>query len=202
LTSELDKLKEIYGGLEPLVAPTVSQKNIDPLYFKEMLIQTQRQLRNEARNKNIALPETLGFQEYELRLSEPGDLPELVNKLSILQELVYMAIGADVKNVTKIGFDDFDEEQSRRDRLRRRSRRKAKSAGEDEDTAYKKVPINFTVNCSIKELLDILYKFRASSHNLVIHKLVVTSSGMTQTASGGNESMLEAKFQMHSIFMR
>ncbi|MBN1870941.1 MAG: Amuc_1100 family pilus-like protein [Candidatus Omnitrophica bacterium] len=203
LASDRDKLKEIYEGLKPLVEPYKIEGNIDPLYFKELLIQVQKKLRSETTAKNIILPNSLGFKEYETELSRPEEIPDLVNKLKILEDLVRMTVDAGVKTVTYINFDDFEDLKREKEQYKRRSHGRADpKASDGANELYAEVPVSLDVQCSVKELLELLYKMRASSHNFVISKVAITAGSVYPTTRGANQRMLDSKLRMHSVFVR
>jgi len=158
LKDEHSKLNNIYTRFKLAIASPlneeISEKELDPLKFKEKLIQAQKKFREEAAGRNLSLPESLGFSKYETELSNPVEIPDLIKRLKILEELIYTIARANVDSLYEIGFTNKGAKES--------SLKKG---------IYYDIPVSLKINCTSSELVQFLYKLRVSPFVFVVDDL-------------------------------
>ena len=152
LTDERNALKSMREEFRAaLISPLneeLAEKDLDPLQFKENLIRAQKKFREDAGNRHLSLPETLGFAKYETELSDPSDIPHLIRRLKVLEEVINNAASSKVESLDNIEFTD------------------TKSSD-----GYFDIPLSFTMVCTASEFMDFLYKLRVSTFNFMVEKL-------------------------------
>jgi len=167
LKDEHSKLNNIYARFKLAIASPlneeISEKELDPLKFKEKLIQAQKKLREEAAGRNLSLPESLGFSKYETELSNPVEIPDLIKRLKILEELIYTIARANVDSLYEIDFTNKGAKAaSQIDAAKESSLKKG---------IYYDIPVSLKINCTSSELVQFLYKLRVSPFVFVVDDL-------------------------------
>lgn len=160
VTNEENKYKIIYNrfklALESPLNERVRREELDPLQFKERLIQTQKKLREDATMYNLLLPESLGFAKYEIELSKPSEIPDLIRRLRVLEELIYMITLSGVETLHEINFADKE--------VKRKT------------DIYFHIPISFKIGCTSPSLTNFLYKLRLSPFNFIVDDMDIESA--------------------------
>lgn len=167
LTEEANRLRDIYGRFKLALASSlneeVPEEELEPLHFKERLIQTQKRLREDARGRNLSLPDSLGFTKYETELSDPSEIADLIKRLKVLEELTHAMASSDIDILDEINFANRYAEENALPLL---------------DTARREyadisliIPVSLKVGCSITKLIDFLYKIRSSPFIFIIDDL-------------------------------
>lgn len=221
LEDERNKLKSAYSRLKlALTSPLsdgTSAENIDSLQFKEKLIQTQKKLREEANNSSLALPDSIGFTKYETELSTPAEIPYLLKKLKVLEELVYLMTLSGVVSLNEINF--IGEDVKKTETIAQPAAVQAapmpamppmqimhpvmpqpKDAPEIKPIEVKQVKANeeitisFKITCTYSKLVNFLYRLRVSPFVFVIDDLDITKTKDTADKDAVAESMLQASF--------
>lgn len=161
VTDEENKLKNIYSrfklALESPMNEEIAEEELDPLQFKERLIQIQKKLREDAAMYNLTLPESLGLAEYETELSKPSEIPDLIMRLRVLEEVIYTITLSGIDSLHEIHF--VVEEDAK-----------------EEEAIYFDLPVSFEVGCTSSKLINLLYKLRLSAFNLIIDDLDIKSA--------------------------
>ncbi|MFH0839673.1 MAG: Amuc_1100 family pilus-like protein [Candidatus Omnitrophota bacterium] len=193
LTDERNKLKSAYSRLKlaltsPL-AEDMPRESMDSLQFKERLVQTQKKLREEAKEFSLSLPDSLGFTKYETELSTRGEIPALWRRLKVLEELIYLMTLSDVASLNEISFigDDLP---------------KGPAQPAQSENFYDEVKVSFKINCTYSGLIKFLYKMRASSFIFIVDDLDITRAKDTLDKDEAAESMLQANFLVKAEIIR
>lgn len=159
VTDEENKLKNIYSrfklALESPMNEEIAEEELDPLQFKERLIQIQKKLREDAAMYNLTLPESLGFAEYETELSKPSEIPDLIMRLRVLEEVIYTITLSGIDSLHEIHFVEEEAE---------------------EEAIYFDLPVSFGVGCTSSKLINLLYRLRLSAFNFTIDDLDIKST--------------------------
>ena len=82
----------------------------ESLKFKEEIFETQKKLRDKAYAKQLELREgaiSLGFKEYEKKIPQEEEVPNLTKQIDIIQELIHLMCISKVETVEKIEFYDY-----------------------------------------------------------------------------------------------
>lgn len=173
ITDEQNKLESLYGrfklALESPLNEEAAEAELDPLQFKERLIQTQKKLREDAAMCKLALPESLGFTKYETELSKPSEIPVLIMRLKVIEEIIYVITLAGIESLHEISF--ADEEAKKR------------------ETAYLNLPVSFKIGCTSSELVTFLYRLRLSPFNFIVDDFDIKSA----QAAAGKETAADKK---------
>lgn len=195
LTEKRDKLKNIYSRFKLALASPLEEEvpseELDPLKFKERLIQTQKRLRKDAGKHNLSLPESLGFAKYETALSEPSEITDLIRRLKVLEELVYTMIFAGVGSLDEIRFANKGVKKDVLPLL--------DTAAAEGGDIYFDVPVSFRISCASLKLIDFLYRLKSSSFVFIIDDLDIDR---TQTSSDKDEAAkrrLKASLSIRAI---
>ena len=202
LTGEQNNLKSIYARFKlALMSPLndeISEEELDPLQFKERLIQIQKKLREDAEMHNLALPESMGFTKYETELSERSEIPRLIKRLKVLEEIVYVMIAGRADSIDHILFMDAGAKKTTDKISMERSKEKIKASAVDtallqemekklkrqknlpEMEVSKKehgtdydFPVSLAVTCANSRLTALLYKLRVSPYIFVIDDIII-----------------------------
>ncbi|MDD5681080.1 MAG: Amuc_1100 family pilus-like protein [Candidatus Omnitrophica bacterium] len=227
LEDERNKLKSAYSRLKlALTSPIsdgASQENIDSLQFKEKLIQTQKKLREEAKDFSLALPASLGFTKYETELSDPAEIPSLLKRMKTLEELVYLMTLSGIVSLDEINFIGEDvkkAEPAARAAAPRMKRPPILPMAENlppggpleqampmeeempvpaaveavKTKTPKSITISFKITCTYPKLADFLYKLKVSPFIFVVTDLDITKAKDAVDKDVVAESMLQASF--------
>jgi hypothetical protein len=188
LMDERNKLKSAHSRLKlALTSPLTEEippENIDSLQFKERLIQAQKNLREEAKEASLSLPESLGFTKYETELSEPKEIPGLWKRLRIMEELIYIMSLSGVTSLDEINFvgDDLKKEER--------------------TPVYDEITASFKITSTYSELVDFLYRLRVSPFIFVVDDLDITKAKDELDKDEAAESMVQASFQVKAEIIR
>jgi len=170
LKVELKRLDEAYKTLRPFMRSPLTKnravKKLDPLRFKERLIQTQKKLRAQALKNNLIIGGTLGFSRYETELPSQDQIPELYNRLEILEELLTIFTHTGIESLERIEFENIPK-SGPDDKKKAASRKKRRSGPgtpyeEQKPEFYSQIPIYVVINCTTAQAIDILYQMRVS----------------------------------------
>ncbi len=225
LTDERNKLKSVRGRLKLALASPLAEdvpaENVDPLQFKERLIQVQKKLKEEAKESSLSLPELLGFSKYETELLERGEILVLRKRLAVLEELVYLMTLSRVVSLDEISFmgEDLAKETApakpAEDAFRARDRITTdfkKNAPVPADSAAGKgarnenfcdeIRVSFKITCAYSSLIEFLYKMRVSSFIFIVDDLDVTKAKDTLDKDEAAESMIQANFLVKAEIIR
>lgn len=181
LADEHNRLKNIYSryrmALESPLNEEVSKAEIEPLQFKERLIQTQKKLREDANLHKLTLPESLGFSEYETKLIELSEIPSLIKKLKVLEEIIYIAWSSGVDNVYEVNFNPGEKNKSGAGLTQAGKSKKGivpeLDLAKKEKDVYFDIPVFLRLGCSSQKLLNFLYRLRLSQFNFAVDNLAM-----------------------------
>ncbi|MBU4376083.1 MAG: type II secretion system protein M, partial [Candidatus Omnitrophica bacterium] len=212
LADERNKLKSAYSRLKlaltsPL-AEDVPRESMDSLQFKERLIQTQKKLREEAKEFSLSLPDSLGFTKYETELSTRGEIPALWRRLKVLEELIYLMTLSEVVSLNEISFigDDPAKEAAQpvpaEHVLAGMPVDKAAAQPAQSENFYDEVKVSFKITCTYSGLIKFLYKMRASPFIFIVDDLDITRAKDTLDKDEAAESMLQANFLAKAEIIR
>jgi hypothetical protein len=233
LMDEQGKLKNVYSRFKlaftsPLNEET-SEEELDPLQFKERLIQIQKKLREDAERYNLSVPDSLGFTKYERELSKPSEIPRLIMQLKVLEELIYIMTLSNIDSLQEINFitpteikkDTKPRRHHRRKHIKKRveaefsgdgkeilelhkgtpsSEQAIEEAGQ-KTYIYFDVPVTFSIICASSELIDFLYKLRVSPFIFVVDDLDVAKTEANLNKDIENRKSLEANFVVRAIVL-
>jgi len=101
---ELSILKNQHKKLKDMLKGVKSKQDhrADPLYFKQRLFSVQDKIKIAARNNKAALPASLGFDGYELKLPDEGQVPLLMQELQMSEEVLTRLIENGISAVNKV----------------------------------------------------------------------------------------------------
>ncbi|MBL7071185.1 MAG: hypothetical protein ISS26_03310 [Candidatus Omnitrophica bacterium] len=206
LADEHTRLKNIYSRfLLALVSPLdeeINEEDLDPLQFKERLIQTQKKLREDARINNLLLPASLGFAKYETELTDPTDIPGLIKRLKVLEEIVHLMSLSGLVTINEISF--AEENENRSERNTGRGQKKQDEAKNPESPAEPKavfsdVPVYLRIGCTNTELIKFLYKLRVSQFNFIVDDLDIQLDEENSGRGGLRSKMLNADLAVRAM---
>lgn len=189
LIEERNRLKNVYSRFKlafmtPLTEE-IPEESIDPLQFKERLVQTQKKLRKDAERYDLTLPGSLGFTKYETELSDASEIPALIRRLRVLEELI-----------SHMGFSGIDSlnELSFIGELVKKEEDSAKVVGLAFD-----IPVSFKINCTASELVDFLYKLRVSHFTLIVEDIDIKKIADASDEDIVAKSVLEVNFLIKAV---
>lgn len=217
LEDERNKLKSAYSRLKLAFTSPLNEEippeNMDSLQFKEKLIQVQKKLREEAKDFSLALPDSLSFTKYETELSEPSEIPYLLKKLRVLEELVYIMTLTGVVSLDEINFigEDIKKAETAAPQAMPQAMPavrpahkggaakieeapKAKIEEAPKANIYDEITVSFKITCTYSKLIGFLYKLRASPFIFVVDDLDISKAKDTLDKDEAAESMLQAAF--------
>ncbi len=193
LDAERERLKNLHGrfslALASPLSDTPSEESLEPLMFKERLVQIQKKLRQDATQAGMALPDSLGFSEYETRLSEKDEIPGLLKRLKVLEEVIYLAADSGINAIGEVDFPMPDTQGKDKKKapgtVKKRVRsspipslpgpmdrgpaRHDETAGNVTDNdVFGQIPFETTFRANSPEMMTFLYKLRRSPYNVVI----------------------------------
>jgi len=200
------------SALETPLGEEVRPEDLDPLKFKEKLVQTQKKLRKDAEARGLKLPSSLGFAKYETELSAPSEIPELMRRLKILEEITDIVISSGAGSLAKINFAEnsslSDKAKSARDpkkTSRRAPRIKTapapKAAEKKPETFYENIFFSFEIKCTGSKLMDLLYLMRASRYIFVVEDLDIKSAKDALDSDEAAERMLSAALSARAVIV-
>ena len=147
--------------------------------FKKILSNTKRNISREAQNANLLIPSSIGFAEYNDRIPEKEELPDLMRKLRIAEELITLMRRAGVSALTDITFltpvdKDFP----------------GRGAG-----CYREFPVKVSLRATQKSLAQFMDKVRVSDYLFVVNRTEITKSDTaTEKSIGANLEILDIVF--------
>ena len=213
LTDEENKLKNIYSRLKlALASPLneeISEEELEPLQFKERLIQIQKKLREDAKRHNLSLPESLGFTKYETELSEPFKIPDLIKRLKILEELIHAMTLSGIDSLDEIRFINEEVKKDKKVKAQRPKKKIAKKtqkealktdvAAKEGPAVYYDIPVSFKIGCTSSKLIGFLYKLRLSPFVFVIDDLDIETTQASYDKDEVVVRRLKASFSIRAI---
>ncbi len=204
LEGEKNKLKSVYSRLKlALTSPLteeISPESMDPLQFKEKLIRTQKKLREEAKDFSLVLPESIGFAKYEAELSLPSEIPLLLRRLRVMDELIYLMTLTGISSIDDINFieETVKKEKSAVPAPNIKGKKPPpipyNSKEEHKPAIYDEIIISFKVTCTYSELIDFLYKLKSSPFIFIVDDLDIAKTKDILDVDEAAESMLQAEF--------
>ena len=215
LEDKQNDLKNIYSRFKLAFASPlseeISEEELDPLQFKERLIQLQKKLREDANMHNLTLPSSLGFAKYETELSEASEIPDLIRRLKLLEELVYKMIDSKVYSLDGIDFPAVEKKERRPappTQPRRTANRRtgfvrpavthAAVKAEEEEDIYFEIPVLLKIECTNSRLVSLLYQLRVSPFVFVVDDLDVVQA-QAEEGELMAEKRLEANLVIRAI---
>jgi len=169
LTDEYNRLKSVYSrfklALESPLNDEATDEELEPLKFKERLIQAQKKLREDARMHNLTVPKSLGFAKYETELTDPPEIRSLIRRIDILEEIMYIILESGVGTLNEIDFAVVSSNAKE---------------GEGEGSGRKQaessdIPVYVSIGCTSPKLINFLYRLRVSQFNFVVDDVDITS---------------------------
>lgn len=189
LEDERNKLKGAYSRLKLALTSPLSEEippeYIDPLYFKEKMIQTHKKLREDAKNFSLALPDSFGFAKYETQLSDPAEIPYLLNKLKVLEELIYLMTLTGVSSLDEMSFIGEDT---------KKEAPSAHAGGPEKEKIYEEIAVSFKITCTYSQLVDFLYRLKVSPFIFLVDDLDINKTKDVLDTDQAAESRLKAAF--------
>lgn len=180
LEDERNKLKSAYSRLKLAFASPLGEEappeSMDSLQFKEKLVQTQKKLREEAKNSSLVLPISLGFTKYETELSSSAEIPYLSKRLKVLEELTYLMTLAGVTSLDEINFIEEDVKK------------------EDAPKIYEEIAVSFKITCAYSKMMDFLYRLKISPFIFVVDDLDINKAKDALDNDQAAESRFQAAF--------
>jgi hypothetical protein len=172
LNNEQDRLKNLYSRFKlafssPL-QEEIPEEDLEPLRFKEKLIQAQKKLRYEAEQNNLLLPQSMGFAKYETELSEPSEIPDLLKRLKVIEELIQSMANSGIGSLDEINFAE-------REIKGESPKSGAKTTDVEEADIYYDIPISFKIECTSLELMDFLNGLESSPIIFIVDDLDIES---------------------------
>lgn len=206
LTEERNKLKEIYNrfkiALTSPLSETAAKEKLDSLQFKEKLIQMQKRLYENAKSHNLLLPKSLGFAEYETELPKPSEIPNLIRRLRVLEELINTMTLSGIDFFYEINFTGIDIQKSKEAKIqsqREEIEKKPQPDVAEETPIYYDVSVSFKIGCTSAELIDFLYKLRLSPFVFIVDDLDVEKA-KTAVSETVNEN-LNASLSIRAVML-
>lgn len=198
LGDEQNKLKNAYSrfklALGSSLSEEVAEEESDPLQFKERLIQTQKKLRKDADEHNLLLPESLGFAKYETKLSEPFEIPDLIRRLKVIEELIYI--------MTLTGIDSLDEIHFAEKGAKKKALPLLDIAVKGKKDIYFDIPVSFKIGCTSSKLIDLLYKLRLSQFIFIVDDLDMERAQAGYDKEVAVEERLKTSLSIRAIVLK
>ncbi len=194
LTEELNRLKSVYQRFKlalhsPLYGKE-AENQLDPLQFKERLIQTQKRLGKEATAHGMALPSSLGFTRYETELSKPEEIPNLLQRLKILEELISAMLSSKIETLHNISFKTAPVPKLQK---KKRSKKTFPYTRE--------IPFSLTIGCSHENLVQFLYNMRLSSYVFTVGDLDIIRENKPASHSEGEPVKLRVEMDVKAVII-
>ena len=206
LEDERNKLKSAYSRLKLALTSPLSEEvppeSMDSLQFKEKLIQTQKKLREEAKDFSLGLPDSLGFTKYETELSDSMEIPYLIKRLKVLEELIYLMTLTGVVSLDEISFigEDVKKEEAHAQVMP-----PMPNAGNIAEALplppepgktkiYEEIAVSFKITCTYSKLMDFLYRLKVSPFIFVVDDLDINKTKDVLDKDQAAESRLQAAF--------
>lgn len=209
LEDERNKLKSAYSRLKLAFTSPLSEEvppeGMDSLQFKERLIQTQKKLREDGKDFSLALPDSLGFTKYETELSDSAEIPHLLKRLKVLEELIYLMTLTGVASLDEISFigEDIKKEEAPVPLQPMPPMPDIESGAEalpilplepKRAKIYEEITVSFKITCTYSKLMDFLYRLKVSPFIFVIDDLDINKAKDVLDKDQAAESMLQAAF--------
>ena len=189
LIEERNRLKNVYSRFKlAFITPLteeIPEESIDPLQFKERLVQTQKKLRKDAEGYDLVLPESLGFTKYETELSDASEIPALIRRLRVLEELIFHMGLSGIDSLSELSFIG---------ELVKKEEDSVKVVGLSFD-----IPVSFKINCVASELVDFLYKLRVSHFTLIVEDIDIKKIADASDEDMAVTSVLEVNFLINAV---
>ena len=226
LADEQNRLKSIYARFKLAFTSPLNEdmpdEDTDPLQFKERLIQIQKKLREDANSANLTLPDSLGFTKYETELSEPSEIPNLIKRLKVLDELVYIMTSTGVDSLDELSFAGENAIKSgkkgrtRKDKAKSEKRTALSSLpvpaekirgevdGQENGEAAEKeiyfdIPVFLRIDCTVSELVNFLYSLRLSPFVFIVEDMDIEKINKAGKAEDLAEAKLKASLRVKAI---
>ena len=206
LEDERNKLKSAYSRLKLALTSPLSEEvppeGMDSLQFKDKLIQTQKKLREEAKDFSLVLPDSLGFTKYETELSDSVEIPYLIKRLKVLEELIYLMTLTGVASLDEISFigEDVKKEEAHAQAIlpvpnTENMAEALPLPSEPEKTKiYEEITVSFKITCTYSKLMDFLYRLKVSPFIFVVDDLDINKTKDVLDKDQAAESRLQAAF--------
>ncbi|MDP3790247.1 MAG: Amuc_1100 family pilus-like protein [Candidatus Omnitrophota bacterium] len=207
LEDERNKLKSAYSRLKLALTSPLGEEmppeGMDSLQFKERLIQTQKKLCEEGKDFSLALPDSLGFTKYETELSDSAEIPHLLKRLKVLEELIYLMTLTGVASLDEISFvgEDIKKEEApvlsvpALPDIGNEAGALPTLPPEPKKTKiYEEITVSFKITCSYSKLMDFLYRLKVSPFIFVVDDLDINKTKDALDKDQAAESMLQAAF--------
>ena len=149
--------------------------------FKDLLFEKEEFLKNLAKSKGVKFSGSLGFQEFERKVLHEDEIPLLLRKLDMAEELAMNTIlaGVDIENIEAADPVEL-------------------KAGEE--TAFLSVPFRMNLTLSTKKLAGLLRGFSKARHQTMITKMdVLSGSGAKAEAGVSEETQLRINVSLSKI---
>ncbi len=229
LTEERNKLKGLYSRFELALRSPLDEEasaaDLDSLQFKEKLIQIQKKLREDANMYDLRLPESLGFSKYETELSDSSEIPHLIKRLNVLEELIYIMAIADIESLDKIEFAEKEDDKKASKKTAPKEVREIAGRNvsqlnlpggmqiirgtegeivtqEDKASTYSDIPISFVMNCTSSTLVSFLHKLGLSPLIFVVEDMDIKRARDFTDQDKSAEEKLKVNFSIKAIVLK
>lgn len=168
LNEKNEKLEEIFGNIKgelntPFSRMPDAYEIKEPLRFKEEIFGIQKELKEQVESNAIELKgdsRSFGFKEYETKIPQQREVPNLTKRLNIIKELAKLICANRVKSIEKVEF--FSEVDG--------------VLGEGVNKILCRVfSVRLELNLSVKDLMGFLSQLVNSDHIFIVEDLNIES---------------------------
>jgi hypothetical protein len=122
------------------------QDKLDFYQCRQRISDEETSCRNECKDR-VQLPDSLGLDEYKESIFAESEIPNLLKKIELLDEVKRLALDSEITNLLRIGFPPIGG---------------ITTFSGDPGMSYRDFPVNIVVEGEIASVVKLLYNIRKS----------------------------------------